>query len=56
MIIAKAIKLRPYLNYILDKEIVIYVAKKSYTAVKEALNEKPIDTANNTINFLNGLS
>ena len=53
MIIAKAVKLRPYLNYILDKEMAIHAARQSCTTVKEALNKKPIDTFNNTINFLN---
>ena len=56
MIIAEARKLRPYLNYILDKEIVTHADKQSCMAVKEVLNKKPIDTANNTVSFLNGLS
>ena len=56
MIIVEAVKLKIYLNYILDKEIVIYSTKQSCTAVKEVLNKKPIDTTNNTMNFLDGLS
>ena len=56
MIIVEALKISPYLNYILDKEIVIYAAKKRCTIVKEVMSKKPIDTARNTVNFLNGLS
>ena len=56
MIITEAEKLRPYLNYILDKETIIQASRQSCTVVKEALNKKPIDTTNNTINFLNDLS
>ena len=46
----------PYLNYIKEKEMVINAAKHSFTAVKEALNKKPVDTTKSTINFLNTLS
>ena len=56
MIIVDVVNLKPYFNYILDKEMVINVARQSRTAVKEALNKKPVDTTNNTINFLNTLS
>ena len=56
MIIAEATKIRPYLNYIKDKEMVINVARQSSTAVKEALDRKPADTARNIINFLNTFS
>ena len=52
---AKATQLRPYLDYILDKEIVMQSARKSVTTVKQRLNKKPIDTVNNTIDFLNAL-
>ena len=55
MIKTKEGKLRPYLNYILDKEIVIHAAKQSCSAVKEVLNNKLIDTSNNIVSFLNGL-
>ena len=40
----------------MDKETVIQAARKSCTSVKETLNKKPIDTTNNTVNFLNGVS
>ena len=56
MIITEAGKLRPYLNYILDKETGIHASRQSCTVVKEDLNEKPIDTANNKVSFMNGLS
>ena len=55
MIVTEAWKLRPYLNYILDKEIVIHAAKQSCSAVKEVLNNKLIDTSNNRVSFLNGM-
>ena len=40
----------------LDKEIVMQVVRQSCTAVKEVLNKKPIDTADNIVSFLNGLT
>ena len=36
--------------------MVINTAKRSFTVVKEALNKNPMDTAKNTINFLNTLA
>ena len=48
--------MRPYLDYILDKEIVIQSAKLSVTTVKERLDKNPIDYAKKTIDFLNGLT
>ena len=55
-IIAEASKLRPYLDYILDKEVVIQSSKQSTPTVIEILNKKPIDYAKNFIDFLNGLT
>ena len=55
MIITEAIKIRPYLNYIKDKEMVINVARQSCTTVKETSGRKPTDANQNTINFLNTL-
>ena len=55
MIITEDVNIRPYLNYILAKEMVINVAKHSCTAVKEALNKNLVDTSK-TINFRNALS
>ena len=56
MIITEAVKIRPYLNYIQEKEMVINDAKKSCTIVKEASNKKPTDIAKNMIYFLNNFS
>ena len=56
MFITKDGNLRPYINYTPDKEFFIQAARQSCTTVKEDLNKKPIDTTNNTINFLNDLS
>ena len=46
----------PYMDYILDKEMVIYSSKKVVTVSRENLNKKPIENANNAIDFLNHLS
>ena len=35
--------------------MVINTARQSFTVVEEYLNKKPMDTTNNTINFLNTL-
>ena len=43
MIVVEEKKIRPYLDYILDKQIVIQSARKSVATVKEVLNKKPID-------------
>ena len=56
MIITKAKKMRPYLNYIKDKEVVISVVRQSCIAIKETLDRKLADTTHNTIDFLNTLS
>ena len=56
MIIVEAVNLMPYLNYILDKDMVINASRKSCTAVKEALNKNHMDASQNTINFMNDLS
>ena len=48
--------LMPYLDYILDKEVVIQSAKQSMTIVRERLNKKPIEYANNAVDFINGLT
>ena len=54
-IIAEENKLRPCLDLVLDKEDVIKSYKHSVIVVGERLNKKPIDCANNAIDFLNGL-
>ena len=48
-------KLRPYLNYIKDTNTVISVARQICTTVKETMDRKPIDTTQNTLNFINNL-
>ena len=55
-LISQESMLMPYLDYILDKEVVIQSAKKSVKAIKERLNKKLIDYAKNTVDFLNGLT
>ena len=55
VIITETNKLRPYLDYILDKEIVTQVAKQSVLLVKQVLNKKSRDTTQNEISFLNSL-
>ena len=37
-------------------QIIAPAARQSCTAMKETLNKKPIETTNNRVNFLNGLS
>ena len=56
MHLLEATKLRPYLDYILDKEMVLQSTKQSVTVVKERMNKNPIYYAKNTIDFLNGLT
>ena len=56
MIITEAAKMRHYLNYFKDKEMVINVARQICTTLKEALDRKPTDATQNTINFCNTLS
>ena len=56
VIIVEVGKFRPYLDYVLDKEVVIQSSRKIMTSPREKLNKNPIDYANNAINFLNGLT
>ena len=46
----------PYLDYMLDKEMVIYSSKHAVTVGREKLNKKPIEYANNAIDLLNHFS
>ena len=55
-IIEEENKFRPYPDYILHKEGVIYSSKKVVTLVREKINKKPIEYANNAIDFLSCLS
>ena len=54
-IIEKEDNFRPYLDYILDKEVVIHSSRKIMAVAREKLNKKAVDYANNAINFLNCL-
>ena len=56
VLIAKATKFRPYLDFILDNDIVTQVSIQNFMMVKRVLNKKLIDTANNVISFLNSLT
>ena len=56
MIIVKENKVRPYLDFIQDKESTIHVAKKHIQKSKLDLHKRPLDTAKGTINFLNSLT
>ena len=47
---------RPYQDYILYKEMVIYSSRKVMPVEKENLNKKPFEYVNIAINFLNNLS
>ena len=49
-------KFRPYLHYILGKELVIQSSRQGMIVAREKLNKKPIEHANNAISFLNILS
>jgi hypothetical protein len=55
-VIQKADDLRPYLNFIVDKETVVNLAKKAVALANEKLNKKPSDYAENAVEFLSGLS
>ena len=56
VLIVEAAKLRPYLDFILDKEIVTQAARQNILMVKYVLHKNPIDTAHNAISFLNSLN
>ena len=56
VMIEEAAKLRPYLDFILDKEIVTKEDRPIVQMVKQVLNKKAMDTTNNAIYFLNNLT
>ena len=56
MITIEATKMRPYLNLIKDKEVVISTTRQSCPVMKETLDKRSAKTYQNTINFLNTLS
>ena len=55
-IMEEANKFRPYLHYILGKELVIQSSRQGMIVAREKLNKKPIEHENNAISFLNSLS
>ena len=54
-IIEKEDKFRPYLGYILDKEVVIHSSRKVLTIARQNLNKRLVDCAKNAIDFLNSI-
>ena len=56
MTIIEVTKMRPYLNFIKDKETVINIARQIWEVMKENLYKTSLETTENTINFLNTLS
>ena len=56
MNIIEVTKMRPYLNFIKDKETVINIARQIWEVMKENLYKTSLETTRNTINFLNTLS
>ena len=54
-IIEEVDKFRPYLDYILDKELAIHSSRQVLTVAIEKLNKKPVDCVKNAINFMNSL-
>ena len=56
MIITGTTKMRPYLNFIRDKETMISIAMQSCAVMKETLDKMSTKTDQNTMNFLNTLS
>ena len=54
-IIEEANKFRPYLDYILDKELVIQSSRQDLAVAREKMNKKPVECAKNAIDFLNSL-
>ena len=56
MIITEATKMRPYLNFIKDKETMISIARESCAVMKETIDTISIETTQNIINFLTTMS
>ena len=55
-IIKEANKFRPYLDFIADQESAMKAARKNILIVKQGLNKKPMEVAQNAINVLSALS
>ena len=54
-IIEEEDKFWPYLDYILDKEVVIHSSRKVLTIARQNLNKRLVDCAKNAIDFLNSI-
>jgi hypothetical protein len=54
-IVVEASKLRVYLNFISDKDIIDIIARSRCTVVNETLEKKPSEWAQNAINLLNSI-
>ena len=46
----------PYLDCILDKELVIHSSRQALIVARENMNKKPFDCDKNAIDFMNSLS
>ena len=55
-IISEANKFRPYLDFIADQEDALKMARKNVLIVKKELHKRPMEVAQNAINFLTTLS
>ena len=51
-IIKETNKFRPYLDFIVDQESALKAARQNILIVKQGLNKKPMEVAQNAINFL----
>ena len=56
MIIVEENKVRPYLDFIQDKENTIQAARKHIQASQCDMDKRPLDTAESAIKFLNSLT
>ena len=54
-IILEANKFRRYLYYVADQESSLKLARQNILIVKQGLNKKPMEVAQNAINFLSTL-
>ena len=55
-IIKEANKFRPHLDFIADQESALKTTKLNIMIVKQELNKKPMEVAQNVVNFLSTLS
>ena len=55
-IIKEETNFRVYLDYVADQEDALTTAKKNVVLAKQSLHKKPLQTAQNVVNFLSTLS